>query len=224
MTIVSDLWVAGPVGGNWNATGIWLDNSNGVQRPRLLGLRARDRHPCGRDLRRLAAPPRFELNQHGFPAAHVELGWASGNLRLLDCYGYQNYQAGITLTNCRGVQVHSCSATGSAHAILARHCATDDPGCSGEFRRLSLAPLRHPPGGLRARHRCRQRRRGNGPVRHRPSGLPALYATGNVVRNTTDGPRVLSRNARPAGLREQCQPIGGGRNAGFRLPPSHDHG
>lgn len=30
MTVISDLWVAGPVGGNWNARGIWLDQSNGV--------------------------------------------------------------------------------------------------------------------------------------------------------------------------------------------------
>jgi polygalacturonase len=123
MTIVSDLWVAGPVGGNWNATGIWLDNSNGVTVHdcwvSALGTGIRVDGISDTWLRHLV----FELNQHGISVQATELGWASGNLRLLDCYGYQNYQAGITLTNCRGVQAHSCSATGSAHAILARHCA-----------------------------------------------------------------------------------------------------
>lgn len=30
MTVISDLWVSGPVGGNWHAAGIWLDGCNGI--------------------------------------------------------------------------------------------------------------------------------------------------------------------------------------------------
>ena len=58
----------------------------------------------------------FELNQQGIVVQCGEIGWASGNLRMLDCYGYQNYQTGITVTNCRGVQLSDCSAVGACRS------------------------------------------------------------------------------------------------------------
>jgi len=123
MTIIRDLWVAGPIGGNWEATGIWLDGSNGITVRdcwvSALGTGIRVDGISDTWLRNIV----FELNHNGIVVECPELGWASGNLRLLDCYGYQNYHTGITLTNCRGVQMDACSAVGSGHALLARNCA-----------------------------------------------------------------------------------------------------
>jgi hypothetical protein len=123
MTIVRDLWVAGPIGGNWEATGIWLDGSNGVTVRdcwvSALGTGIRVDGISDTWLRNIV----FELNHNGIVVECPELGWASGNLRLIDCYGYQNYFTGITLTNCRGVQMDACSSVGSAYALLARNCA-----------------------------------------------------------------------------------------------------
>ena len=123
MTVIRDLWVAGPIGGNWEATGIWLDGSNGITVRdcwvSALGTGIRVDGVSDTWLRNIV----FELNHNGIVVECPELGWASANLRLLDCYGYQNYYAGITLTNCRGVQMEACSAVGSAYALLARNCA-----------------------------------------------------------------------------------------------------
>jgi hypothetical protein len=192
MTIVSDLWVAGPVGGNWNAAGIWLDSSNGVTVHdcwvSALGTGIRVDGISDTWLRHLV----FELNQHGIAVQTPELGWASGNLRLLDCYGYQNYQAGITLTNCRGVQVQSCSATGSAHAILARHCA--QLTIEGTQVNFDGSPWRR--FGIRledCEHATLVGSVVEGMVRYgiALAGCRHFTAAGNVVRNTTGGPGFL---------------------------------
>jgi hypothetical protein len=123
MTIIRDLWVAGPVGGNRSAAGIWLDQANGVTIHdcwiSALGTGVRVDGISDTWLRNVV----FELNQFGVTVTCAELSPTAGNLRLLDCYGYQNYQAGMTLTNCRGVQVQACSATGSTYALLAKGCA-----------------------------------------------------------------------------------------------------
>lgn len=123
MTIISDLWFAGPVGGNWNTAGIWLDNSNGVTVHDCwvggVGTAIRVDGISDTWLRNIV----FELNQNGILVTCPELGQTAGNVRLFDCYGYQNYQAGIALMNCRGVQMHACGATGCAHAVLAKGCA-----------------------------------------------------------------------------------------------------
>ena len=105
MTVVSDLFVGAPVGGNRGADGIWLDNSNGVTVHDCWisswGTGIRVDGISDTWLRHLVC----ELNYVGISAQAAELGWASGNLPpLLDCYSYQNQRAGITLSNCRGVQ------------------------------------------------------------------------------------------------------------------------
>jgi hypothetical protein len=192
MTIISDLWVAGPVGGNRGAAGIWLDNSNGVTVHdcwvSALGAGIRVDGISDTWLRHLVC----ELNLQGISVQVPELGWASGNLRLFDCYGYQNQQASITLTNCRGVQADSCSATGSAHAILARHCA--QLTIHGTQVNFDGSPWRR--FGIRledCEHATLSGSVVEGMVQYgiALAGCRHTIATGNVVRTTTDGPGFL---------------------------------
>jgi hypothetical protein len=192
MTIISDLWVAGPVGGNRGAAGIWLDNSNGVTVHdcwiSALGTGIRVDGISDTWLRHLIC----ELNLQGISVQTPDLGWASGNLRLFDCYGYQNQQASITLTNCRGVQMDSCAATGSAHAILARHCA--QVTIQGTQVNFDGSPWRR--FGIRledCEHATLSGSVVEGMVAHgiALAGCRHTIATGNVVRNTTGGPGFL---------------------------------
>ncbi|HPY78033.1 MAG TPA: right-handed parallel beta-helix repeat-containing protein, partial [Anaerohalosphaeraceae bacterium] len=105
--------------------GIWVDNSNGITirdcwvSALKVGIQVDGISDTW--LRNIVT----ELNQEGIKVQCPEgpLGWASGNLRMYDCYGYQNYQMGFTLGNLRGVQMESCGATGSGCAIYARNCA-----------------------------------------------------------------------------------------------------
>jgi len=192
MTIISDLWVAGPVGGNRGADGIWLDNSNGVTVHdcwiSALGTGIRVDGTSDIWLRHLVC----ELNLQGIFVQAAGLGWASGNLRLLDCYGYQNQQASITLVNCRGVQADACSATGSAHAILARHCA--QLTIQGTQVNFDGAPWRR--FGIRLEECEHATLSGNvveGMLQYgiALAGCRHTIATGNVVYNTADGPGFL---------------------------------
>ena len=193
MTIISDLWVAGPVGGNRNAAGIWLDQSNGITVHdcwvSALGTGIRVDGISDTWLRNVV----FELNQHGIEVACPELGRTAGNLRLFDCYGYQNYQSGITLVNCRGVQVHSCSATGSTLALFAKGCAqmtieglqVNHDGSPWHRFGVRLEDCEH----LTLSGSVIE-----GMVDYGIAmvGCKHFTATGNVVRNTTGGPGFIA--------------------------------
>jgi hypothetical protein len=192
MTIVRDLWVAGPVGGNWEATGIFVDGSNGVTVRdcwvSALGTGIRVNGISDTWLRNIV----FELNHNGIVVQCPELGWASGNLRMIDCYGYQNYFAGIRLTNCRGVQMHSCSATGSAFMLVAENCA--QVTISGAQVNWDRSPWRK--FGMRLED-CDTVTVADSVVEGMPEyGIAAvncrrLSLRGNVIRNTTDGPGMM---------------------------------
>ncbi|MFH1919631.1 MAG: right-handed parallel beta-helix repeat-containing protein [Planctomycetota bacterium] len=192
MTIIRDLWTAGPVGGNWQATGIWVQGCNGVTIRdcwvSALGTGIRVDGISDTWLRNIV----FELNQHGIVVECGELGWASGNLRMFDCYGYQNYQTGITLTNCRGVQMQSCSAVGSGHAILAKNCA--QVTITGAQVNWDASPWRK--FGIRLED-CDHITLGNSVVEGMVEygiaavGCKHLTLSGNVVRHTTAGPGLI---------------------------------
>jgi hypothetical protein len=195
MTVVSDLFLGGPVGGNRGANGIWLDNSNGVTVHdcwiSAWGTGIRVDGISDTWLRHLVC----ELNYVGISAETAELGWASGNLRLLDCYGYQNQRAAITLSNCRSVQAHSCAATGSAHAILARRCA--QMTIQGAQVNFDGAPWHH--FGVRledCEHATLTGSVVEGMIDYGIAlvGCRHVTATGNVVRNTSGGPGFLVEN------------------------------
>jgi hypothetical protein len=205
MTILSDLWVAGPMGGQWGATGIWLDNANGVTVHdcwvSALGTGIRVDGISDTWLRHIV----FELNQQGIVVQCPTLGWASGNLRLLDCYGYQNYGGGITLNNCRGVQMHCCSATGSAHALLARNCAQIT--VSGTQVNWDGSPWRK--FGIRLEN-CNYVTLSNSVVEGMVQyGIAAvdcqhLSLQGNVIRNTTNGPGLIVQKCRYGSVVGNC--------------------
>lgn len=117
MTIIRDLWAVGPIGGNWQGTGIWLEGCNGVTVRDCwvsgLGTGIRVYGISDTWLRNIV----FEMNQSGIVVECPKLypPHVPGNLRLTDCYGYQNYQTNISLANCRGVQIEGCSATASRY-------------------------------------------------------------------------------------------------------------
>jgi len=192
MTTIRDLWTAGPVGGNWEATGIWLDGCNGVTvrdcwvSALQTGIRVDGISDTW--LRNIV----FELNQHGIVVQCAELNWASGNLRMLDCYGYQNYQTGITLENCRGVQMDACSSVGSGTAIEAKGCA--QMTITGAQVNWDRSPWRK--FGIRL-ERCDHVTVTGSVVEGMvqfgiaAQGCRHLTMTGNVIRNTTAGPGLL---------------------------------
>jgi hypothetical protein len=192
MTVISDLWVSGPVGGNWKAVGIWLDNSNGVTVHDCWvgGLETGVRVDGISDtwLRNIT----FELNQHGITVACPGLGPTAGNVRLFDCYGYQNYQSAITLIQCRGVQMQSCGATGCAYALLAQKCAqltiqgmqVNHDGSPWHKFGVRLEDCEH----LTLSDNVVEGMLDYGIGL---SGCKHFTATGNVVRHTTGGPGFL---------------------------------
>ena len=221
MTVVSDLFVGAPVGGNRGADGIWLDNSNGVTVHDCWisswGTGIRVDGISDTWLRHLVC----ELNYVGISAQAAELGWASGNLRLLDCYSYQNQRAGITLSNCRGVQAHSCAATGSAHAILARHCA--QMTIQGTQVNFDGAPWRH--FGIRLED-CEHTTLTSSVVEGMIdcgialAGCRHITATGNVVRNTTGGPGFVVENCAAGVI--AANSISQSAEEGMRVTGCHD--
>lgn len=192
MTVIRDLWTCGPIGGNWQATGIWLEGCNGitVRDCWVSALETGIRVDGISDtwLRNIV----FELNQHGIVVTCPELSWASGNLRLLDCYGYQNYLSGITLEKCRGVQVSGFSAVGSGTFLQARECA--QMTITGSQVNWDASPWRK--FGLRL-ERCDYVTAGSNVVEGMVEyGIAAvdckhLTLTGNVVRNTRAGPGLV---------------------------------
>jgi hypothetical protein len=192
MTVIRDLWTAGPIGGNWQATGIWLEGCNGITVRdcwvSALGTGIRVDGISDTWLRNIV----FELNQQGIVVACPELHWASGNLRMFDCYGYQNYQTGITLTNCRGVQMQSCSAVGSGTAIHAKNCA--QVTITGTQVNWDASPWRK--FGIRLEG-CDYVTVGNSVVEGMVQygiaavGCKHLSLTGNIVRNTKEGPGMI---------------------------------
>jgi parallel beta-helix repeat protein len=192
MTIVRDLWTAGPIGGNWQAAGIWIDHSNGVTVRECwvsaLGTGIRIDGISDTWVRNVV----FELNQHGIDVRCEELSRFSGNLRLLDCYGYQNYQTGITLTNCRGVQIQACSSVGSGCALSAKNCA--QLTMTGFQVNWDASPWRKY--GVRFES-CDHVTAGQNVIEGMLEyGLAAVKCrhmslSGNVVRNTTGGPGIL---------------------------------
>lgn len=192
MTIIRDLWTAGPIGGNWEATGIWLEGCNGitVRDCWVSALHTGIRVDGISDtwLRNIV----FELNQHGIVVQCPELSWACGNLRLFDCYGYQNYQSGITVTNCRGVQASDCSAVGSGTGLTMKGCA--QVTITGYQINWDASPWRRY--GIRLED-CEYVTVGNCVVEGMADyGIAAvrcrhLAMCGNIVRHTTNGPGVL---------------------------------
>ncbi len=192
MTVIRDLWTCGPIGGNWQATGIWLEGCNGVTvrdcwvSALETGIRVDGISDTW--LRNIV----FELNQHGIVVKCPELSWASGNLRLLDCYGYQNYQTGITLEKCRGVQVSDCSAVGSGTFLQARDCA--QMTITGSQVNWDASPWRK--FGLRLEGCDYVTASGNvieGMVEYGVAAVDCrhLTLTGNVIRNTQGGPGLI---------------------------------
>ena len=192
MTTIRDLWTAGPVGGNWNAAGIWLDGCNGVTvrdcwvSALQTGIRVDGISDTW--LRDIV----FELNQHGIVVECKEIGWASGNLRMFDCYGYQNYQTGITVTNCRGVQLDECSSVGSGTGMSLKGCA--QVTITGTQINWDASPWRK--FGIRLED-CEHVTLGSNVVEGMLDyGIAAVRCkhmamTGNVVRHTTAGPGVI---------------------------------
>lgn len=191
MTIIRDLWACGPVGGNWETAGIWLEGCNGVtiRDCWVSALQTGIRVDGGSDiwLRNVV----FELNHHGIRVECPELHWASGNLRMIDCYGYQNYFAGISIENWRGVQMQSCSATGSAYALLAKGCAQMTlTGFQVNWDRSNWRKF-----GIRLED-CDTVTLSAGVIEGMleyglaAAGCKRLSLSGNVVRNTTDGPGI----------------------------------
>jgi hypothetical protein len=195
MTVIRDLWVAGPVGGNWGATGIWLDRSNGVTVRdcwvSALGTGIRVDGISDTWLRHIV----YELNQNGIVVECGKLSWASGNLRLFDCYAYQNYGTGITLANCRGVQMDACSAVGSGYALRATNCA--QMTIHGTQVNWDGSPWRR--FGIRLEGCDTVTLVGSSVEGMKDYGMAAvncrrLSVTGNVVRHTEQGPGMLVQN------------------------------
>ena len=192
MTIVRDLWAAGPIGGNWQTTGIWIDHSNGVTIRdcwvSAVGTGIRVDGISDIWLRNIV----FELNQHGIDVQCGELGRFSGNLRMFDCYGYQNYQSGITLANCRGVQLDACSSVGSGCALSAKNCA--QLTVTGFQVNWDASPWRK--FGLRFES-CDHLTAGHNVIEGMPQyGMAAVKCrhmtlSANVIRNTSDGPGLI---------------------------------
>ncbi len=124
MTVIRDMFFAGPLGGNWECDAIFLDGTNGIaiRDCWLAAWRRAVRIEGVSDhwLRDLV----FELNQEGIVVRGGDgLGRWHENLRLLNCYGYQNYQGAIRIENVRGIQADSCSSVGSAYFLWLRNCA-----------------------------------------------------------------------------------------------------
>jgi len=124
MTVIRDLFFAGPLGGNWQCDAIFLDGTNGVTiRDCWFGAWRRAVRIEGVSdhwLRNIV----FELNQEGVVVrGSSELGRWHGNLRMFDCYGYQNYQGAIRVENLRGLQIQGCSSVGSAYFLWLKNCS-----------------------------------------------------------------------------------------------------
>ncbi len=207
MTTIRDLWVCGPVGGNWGAAGIWLEGCNGVTvrdcwvSALKVGILVDGISDTW--LRNIVT----ELNQEGIRVQCPDgpPGWASGNLRMFDCYGYQNYQAGFTLANLRGVQMQSCGATGAGYAILARNCA--QVTISGA--QVNFDGSRWRKYGIRL-EKCDTITFANSVVEGMPEyGIAAvdcshLSMSGNVVRNTTAGPGIRVQGCQMTTVTGNC--------------------
>jgi len=207
MTTIRDMWICGPVGGNWGAAGIWLEGSNGVTvrdcwvSALNVGILIDGMSDIW--LRNIVT----ELNQDGIKAQCPSgpLGWASGNLRMFDCYGYQNYKTGFTLANLRGVQMQSCTATGSGYAISAKNCA--QVTIIGAQVNFDGSPFRKY--GVRL-EKCDTITFANSVIEGMLDyGVAAvdcshLSMTGNVIRNTTAGPGMLIKGCRLTTVSGNC--------------------
>jgi len=123
MTVIRDLFFGGPLGGNWQCDAIFLEGTNGVTvRDCWFGAWRRAVRLDGVSdhwLRNIV----FELNQEGIVVDQPQLGRWHGNLRLFDCYGYQNYQGAIRIKNIRGLQIQGCSSVGSGYFLWLKGCA-----------------------------------------------------------------------------------------------------
>jgi hypothetical protein len=122
MTVIRDLFFAGPLGGNWECDALYLEGCNGVTVRDCWfgGWRRALRIDGGSDLwvRNIV----FELNQEGITARAAELGWAYSNLRFFDCYGYHNSRSGMTCENLRGLQILGCYSLGTPVALSLKSC------------------------------------------------------------------------------------------------------
>jgi hypothetical protein len=123
MTVVRDLFFAGPVGGNATADAIFLEHTNGVtirdcwiggwvHAIRILGV-------SDHWIRNVV----YEFNREGILISEPALGRFHGNLRLFDVYGYHNWLAGIRVENVRGIQAEGCAACGNDCCLLLKNCA-----------------------------------------------------------------------------------------------------
>lgn len=223
MTIIRDLWAVGPIGGNWQGTGIWIDGCNGVTLRDCwvsgLGTGIRVDGISDIWLRNIA----FELNQRGIVVECKELypPHVSGNLRLTDCYGYQNYQAGISLANCRGVQIEGCSATGSRYGILARNCA--DVTMTGFMVNQDGSPYHQ--FGIRLED-CEHVTAGHNIIQGQAEyGLAAVRCkrvtlTANVIRDITAGPGMIVDQCRLSSI--SANNVSGSGKDGIAIAASHD--
>lgn len=129
MTVIRDLFICGPLGGNWNCDGIFLDGTNGVTiRDCWLGAFRRGIYMKGVSdhwLRNLL----LEHNQHAIyiVGGNLKQGELPGpfqcNLRMYDCSACMNYQGAFHVENLRGAQIHGCTGIASGYFLSLKRCA-----------------------------------------------------------------------------------------------------
>lgn len=198
MTVIRDLFFAAPLGGNWQCDAIFLDGTNGITiRDCWFGAWRRAVRIEGVSdhwLRNLV----FELNKEGIVVTCSSLGRWHGNLRLLDCYGYQNSNGAIRIENVRGVQCQSCSSVGSAYFLLLKNC--QNVAVSGANVNWDGSPYAR--FGLRLENCSLATVSGCNVDGQKEVGLEAiasrlLTVSGNVINGTREGPAMrLERCAR----------------------------
>lgn len=223
MTIIRDVWAVGPIGGNWQGTGIWLEGCNGVTVRDCwvsgLGTGIRVDGISDTWLRNIV----FELNQSGIVVECKELSppHVAGNLRLTDCYGYQNYQHNISLANCRGVLIEGCSATASCYGILVKNCA--DVSITGFMVNRDGTPRRK--FGMRLED-CEHVTAGHNIIQGQEEyGLAAVRCkrmtlAANVIRSTSAGPGMIVDQCRLASL--SANNVSASAKDGIAITNSHD--
>jgi polygalacturonase len=224
MTIIRDLWTVGPLGGNWQGTGIWLEGCNGVTIRDCwvngLGTGIRVDGISDTWLRNIAV----EMCNRGIVVECEKLypQHVAGNLRLTDCYGWQNYQAGISLTNCRGVQIEGGGATGSRYGILAKNCA--DVTMTGFMVNMS-GEDKYRKFGVRLED-CEHVTAGHNIIQGMVEyGLAAVRCkrvtlTANVIRSTGAGPGMIVDQCRLSSVSANI--VSGSGKESIAITGSHD--
>jgi len=123
MTVVRDMTITAPIGGNWECTGILLRGGNGIVLENLwvAGWRHAIQVFDSTDvwLNNIV----FELNRYGI---HLEREGDSKyglmNVRVHNCYGYQNQRSNILIRKGYQDSVDQCWSTGCPETVRLIDC------------------------------------------------------------------------------------------------------